>query len=117
MYYLFIYSFIHVHSCAVCLDVAVAPLVSASMNVVGAVAGSDVRIKCSVESYPPSVNFWIKGRTTGAGGDGSTTSPAIITSSNGSGNGGGNNERNILLTGYLIALFYVIFNYCVISSV
>lgn len=43
-------------------DKTVAPLVTASMNVVGALIGTDVRLSCSVESHPPSINYWIKGR-------------------------------------------------------
>ena len=40
----------------------VPPLVTASMNVVGALLGNDVRLTCSVESHPPSINYWMKGR-------------------------------------------------------
>ena len=82
-----------------CVHIAVAPLVSASMNVVGAVAGSDIRIKCSVESYPPSVNFWIKGRSVAAADLADVVDAVAISGATGTGNGGNNNERNILLTG------------------
>ena len=91
------------------MHIAVAPLVSASMNVVGAVAGSDIRIKCSVESYPPSVNFWIKGRSAATAiATAAVDLPAVVAvavsgpTGTGTGTGGGsgnNNERNILLTG------------------
>jgi neurotrimin len=32
------------------------------MNVVGALLGTDVRLTCNVESHPPSINYWMKGR-------------------------------------------------------
>jgi hypothetical protein len=40
----------------------VPPLVTSSMNVVGALLGTDVRLTCNVESHPPSINYWMKGR-------------------------------------------------------
>lgn len=42
--------------------IAVGPLVAASMNVVGAPVGSDVRLKCTVESHPPSITYWVRGQ-------------------------------------------------------
>ncbi|EFX84334.1 hypothetical protein DAPPUDRAFT_47514 [Daphnia pulex] len=44
------------------LNVNFPPLVTSSMNVVGALLGTDVRLTCNVESHPPSINYWMKGR-------------------------------------------------------
>ncbi|XP_057381220.1 neural cell adhesion molecule 1-A-like isoform X2 [Daphnia carinata] len=44
------------------LNVNFPPLVTSSMNVVGALLGTDVRLTCQVESHPPSINYWMKGR-------------------------------------------------------
>lgn len=93
---LFPFPFRYNSATCIALHCSVAPLVLTPQNVVGVPAGSEVRLQCWVEAYPPSVNFWIKGTR------GGITAPSSDSSSlnaPGTGGGGGNNERNILLTG------------------
>ena len=43
-------------------DFEVAPLVKAETQLLGAPVGSQIVLKCIIESYPPSINIWMKGR-------------------------------------------------------
>ena len=40
----------------------VAPLVKAETQLLGSPTGSQIQLKCTIESYPPSINIWMKGR-------------------------------------------------------
>jgi len=44
------------------LNVKFAPLVKAETQLLGAPVGSQIVLKCIIESYPPSINIWMKGR-------------------------------------------------------
>jgi len=44
------------------LNVKFAPLVKAETQLLGAPVGSQIQLKCIIESYPPSINIWMKGR-------------------------------------------------------